>query len=164
MVAGGPRNRSGPAPDPTSARSESRGINIDLTALPSEGFTDAAPTFPLPPTGVKPIDDREAIQWAAAWSTPQAAAWAVQLWRVPIVAEYVRLMVRCEANDAHASVIAQLHRYRDQLGLTPAGLRDNGWRIAPNEVAKRSASRGVDAPAPTHERRLRVASGANGLD
>ena len=28
-----------------------------------------------------------------------------------------------------ATLVGQLHRFRDQLGLTPAGLRENGWQI-----------------------------------
>ena len=42
-----------------------------------------------------------------------------------------------KAYSASAALVAQLHRFRDQLGLTPAGLRDNGWRIADAPVELR---------------------------
>ena len=148
MPSGGARNRSGPPPDPQAGRSERRGLV--LTALPREGFTGVVPEFPLPAATGRELD-----VWAEAWRTPQAAAWADQPWRLPIIGEYVRLKVLCEKAEPNASLIGQLHRYRDQLGLTPAGLRENGWAIAADEVAARR-----DRPTPTEppSRRLRAAS------
>jgi hypothetical protein len=66
---GGARNRSGPAADPTSGRSERRGYK--LTALPSEGFDGDVPDFPLPSAS-----DRELEVWGILWTTPQACAWS----------------------------------------------------------------------------------------
>lgn len=125
-----------------------------LTALPNEGFAGEVPDFPLPPPGVDFLAGREFEIWADAWSTPQAAAWSTQKWRIPIIAEYVRLKALCEVSP-NAALIAQIHRYRDQIGLTPAGLKENGWAIAADEVAAKAASRAKPAgPAP---RRLRAA-------
>lgn len=146
MSKGGARNRSGPQPDPSSERSERRGYT--LTALPSEGFDGEAPEFPLPGAS-----DRELTIWLDAWTTPQACAWSLDRWRWQTVAEYARIKALCES-EPNASLIAQLHRYRDQIGLTPAGLRENGWAIAADElVAKRQGRPEQVKP----QRRLRAA-------
>jgi len=175
MASGGARNRSGPSFDPKSQTSDRK--RIVLTALPSEGHQEPAPEFPLPPpspivhvlgsvpiqvAGAEDLASRELDVWQEAWRTPQAAAWSLASWRWPIIAEYVRLKTRCEI-EANASMIAQLHRYRDQLGLTPAGMKENGWAIASNEVAGKRAERDAaisqDLPEPvTQVRRLRSAA------
>ena len=151
MSRGGARVRSGPPVDPNSGRSETRGLTF--TTLAAEGYAGEPPVWPLVSATV-----REQAVWVEAWRTPQAAAWAEQSWRWPIVAEYCRLKATCE-QDANASLIAQLHRYRDQLGLTPAGLRDNGWVISANEVARKAAERREDVDQARPARRLRVAEG-----
>lgn len=170
MPSGGARNRSGPQPDPLSGRSDRRGFT--LTALPSEGFRGEVPDFPLQPIvlfteyfvdrvkvkecdegGTESFRDREADVWAEAWTTPQACAWSMESWRWPIVGEYCRLKTIVEFDpSASAALVGQLHRYRDQLGLTPAGLKDNGWAIAPDEVAAKRTEK-AEQPAPV--RRLR---------
>lgn len=177
MGSGGARNRSGPQVDPGSGRSDRRGYT--LTALPSEGFGGVVPEFPLQPivlfteyfTGmgrdrvkIKEQDDgetesfreREADVWTEAWTTPQACAWSMESWRWPIVGEYCRLKTIVEFDpSASASLVGQLHRYRDQLGLTPAGLKDNGWAIAADEVGAKRSEKPESAPV----RRLRPAAG-----
>lgn len=177
MARGGARNRSGPSADPASGRSDRRGFT--LTSLPSEGFQGDAPKFPLEPIvlfseywdgqgrdrvkvrerdegGTESFRDRESQIWAEAWSTPQACAWSTQSWRWPVVAEYCRLKTVIELDPAaSAALVAQLHRYRDQIGLTPAGLKENGWAIATNEVAAKAAQRaGVDEDEEVTPRRL----------
>lgn len=133
MARGGARNRSGPQPDEDSGRSDSRGVVF--TALPAEGYKGKPPKFPLPHQ-----TDREAQVWAEAWKSPQAAAWKVQPWRWPIVAMWVRWTVRMEEPDAPASLGTVAIRYADQIGMTPAGLKENGWKIATDEVAAKAAS------------------------
>lgn len=179
MAKGGARNRSGPQADPNSGRSDRRGFK--LTALPSEGYTSEAPEFPLEPIQlfteyrvdgekVKSFDEggtsafrsRESEVWAEAWRSPQACAWSMQSWRWPIVAEYCRLKTVVELDpSASASLVAQLHRYRDQIGLTPAGLRENGWAIAVDEVGVKRDEKVEAAPASLRApRRLRAVDGA----
>lgn len=142
MPSGGARNRSGPAPDPTSGRSDRRGLSF--AALPAEGYRGVVPDFPL---GRSAADDliavREVAVWTEAWRSPQAAAWAKESWRWPVIGEYCRLKAVIELSPAAtAALVGQLHRYRDQLGLTPAGLKENGWQIAADEVtAKREERR-----------------------
>ena len=164
MASGGARNRSGPQPDLTSARSDRRGIS--LSTLPSGGYDGEAPDWPLSPRVVmrwetdgnrryQARDDeataavraREAELWAWAWSTPQAAAWAQESWRWQVIAMYVRTFVICESDEATAADKSSLHRFGDQIGLTPAGLKENGWQIAapePTPTAKpeKAATRG----------------------
>lgn len=175
MARGGARNRSGPQPDPSSARSERRGYK--LTALPAEGYTGEVPQFPLPVRQVvvdafedgqkhRQVDEdaaqdvaaRELELWEWAWRTPQACAWSMpaERWRLHSVAMWVRTAVLCESSEATAADKNSLHRFADQIGLTPAGLRENGWAVAADEVAERRESRpaGTSGPRP---RRLAAA-------
>lgn len=151
MSKGGARIRSGPQPDESSGRSDQRGYK--LTALPAQGFSGPVPAFPLPnPTA------RELEVWAEAWRSPQACAWSMpsEAWRIRTVAMWVRVSVRCEADDAGASLYAQLHRFADQIGMTTAGLAEMGWKVAVDEVAQRREDRPAEVSRP---RRLRAAGG-----
>lgn len=150
-MRGGARNRSGPPADPNSGRSDRRGLSF--VALPSEGFDGEVPEFPLPDASVRELD-----VWADAWTTPQACAWAVEPWRWQTVAEYARFKARCEV-EPNASLIGQLHRYRDQIGLTPAGLKENGWQIARDETADRRDPE-PDAPRGSSRDRMKVVKGS----
>lgn len=143
MARGGARNRSGPAKDPTSGRSER--ANYVLTALPRDGYDGEVPSFPLPPMTVAMVDEdgdlvdddeeservwqRELDLWSWAWTTPQACAWIMAPWRWHTVAMWVRTAVTCEGPRATAADKNSLHRFADQIGLTPAGLKENGWAI-----------------------------------
>lgn len=177
MPSGGARNRSGPRFDPSSGRSDQRGIS--LSALPAGGFTGFVPEFPLPVASryrweyedkkrYQVLDedataqyrDREMTVWDEAWRTPQAVAWSREVWRWTILGEYCRLKTIVELDaDSNAALVGQLHRFRDQLGLTPAGLKENGWAIAADEVSeKRDEKSSGTKEAP--KRRLRAV--ANG--
>lgn len=154
MPRGGSRNRSGPKPDESSGRSGRRGYT--LTALPAEGYSGDAPDFPL-----QDATDREIEVWRRTWRTPQACAWSLpsESWRVPIVALWVRTFVRCEDPDAGASLLAQLHRFGDQIGMTTAGLSEMGWKVAVDEVAAKRATQSKK-PTPRSSRdRMKVVSG-----
>lgn len=137
MARGGARNRSGPKPDEKSGRSDRRGVVF--TALPAEGYDGAPPEFPLPDAAIRELD-----VWAEAWATPQAAAWSVQSWRWRAVAMWVRWSVRMEAEDASAALGNVVIRYADQIGLTPAGMKENGWKIAEDDLAAKR--QGKDEP------------------
>lgn len=150
---GGARNRSGPQPDPKSLRSSKRDIKLD--ALPSAGYDGAVPEFPLPlmkryrwehedkrryqvfdDEATEQYRERELAVWAELWVTPQAAAWSIEPWRWSTVAEFCRLKAVVEQEpDGVAALVAHLHRYRDQIGLSPAGLKENGWTIASGPTA-----------------------------
>ena len=73
------------------------------------------------------------------------------------MAEYCRLKVCVELDpSASAALVGQLHRYRDQIGLTPAGMKENGWAIATDEVAEKRDSRPEPAAAASSPRRMRA--------
>lgn len=148
MGSGGARNRSGPSIDPNSGRSDRRGISF--SALPSEGYGGDVPPFPLPDASRRELD-----VWADLWSTPQAAGWSLQSWRWGQVADLVRMQVRAEDAEAPVGIYAQVRAARADLGLTPAGLKENGWAIAADEVAAKRTERS-DTTAPV--RRLRASS------
>lgn len=157
MAHGGARNRSGPAADPTSGRSDRRGYK--LTALPAEGYSGPVPDFPLPDES-----NRELEVWAQAWRTPQACAWSMpsESWRQHTVALWVRTLVRCEDPDAGAALLGQLHRFADQIGMTTAGLAEMGWAITKDELAERrtDGERQPAAPARKSSRdRLKAVGG-----
>jgi hypothetical protein len=181
MAKGGARNRSGPPADPASIRSAQRGLV--LTALPSEGYAGEVPAFPLPrivrwvdiffedgkkhresdSSATSAFRERELEVWAEQWRTPQACAWARESWRWATIAEFCRLKTVVEIEpDANASLVAQLHRFRDQIGLTPAGLKENGWAIAADQVAAKAATKKAAAKKPSARDRMKVVQGGGG--
>lgn len=152
MTSGGRRNRSGPTADPTSGRSDR--IGYSLTALPAEGYDGPVPEFPLPDAS-----DRELEVWAEAWKSPQACAWSIpsEAWRQRTVALWVRTTVRCEAPEAPASLLGQLHRFADQIGMTTAGLAEMGWSISVDKVAQKRAEKAAEDTKPKSSRdRMKV--------
>jgi hypothetical protein len=176
MPKGGARNRSGPGADPSSLRSAERGLV--LTALPSEGYSGEMPKFPLMRFvvyrweyedkrrfQVRDFDAtdafaaREAELWERVWSYPQACAWALEPWRWNAIAMWVRTAVVCESSEATAADKGAIHRFADQIGLTPAGLKENGWAIARDETAAKRESNKT-ASKPTSRDRFEVVDGA----
>ena len=183
MARGGARNRSGPQADPKSARSANRGLSYDQ--LPSEGRQGEPPlAWPLGRPAVyiekfengKPIKEldeeataeREAQEqalWAQVWTYPQAVAWEREPWRWNIVALWVRTFLVCAGPEAKAADKSSLHRFGDQLGLTPAGLRENGWMIVRDEVSEKRSEKEAAEPVPdrpltARERRLAAVADA----
>lgn len=176
MPKGG-HNRSGPKPDPNSGRSDRRGLSF--TALPNEGHDGKAPVFPLMPRSVyrweyeekcrfqvldsdatTAVIERELALWEWAWRTPQACAWALEPWRWQTIAMWVRTFVICEGSEATAADKGSVHRFADQIGLTPAGLKENGWAIATDSVGAKAREKEAPAPAKKSSRgRLKVVSG-----
>jgi hypothetical protein len=70
---------------------------------------------------------------------------------------WVRTAVICEGLEATAADKGSLHRFADQIGMTPAGLKENGWKIA--EAPKAAA------PAATEDEddpRLRLVRDGSG--
>lgn len=154
MAKGGVRNRNGAAPDPNSARSAKAGLEFDQ--LPSEGYQGDYPEFSLPDA-----TDRELQVWDELWRTPQASAWAKEPWRARTVEMYTRWSVRSEG-DVPAAFLGQVHRLGDQLGLTPAGLRENGWEIVRDQVAAKRSEKpaGNSGQMSARERRLKAVANA----
>ena len=161
MPSGGARNRSGPAANENSERSDRLGFK--LTALPAEGYDGDAPAWPLEPAA----NATERSYWERAWRTPQACAWSMpsESWRIPTVARWVRLSVRCDAPDAGAAHLGQLHRFADQIGMTTAGLAEMGWKVTVDELAERrdeapTAEPTVEDDEMTARRKRAISGGA----
>lgn len=154
MARGGARNRSGPQPDENSLKAAKTGYV--LTALPAMGYDGEAPEWPL-----EIQTAREANVWEEAWATPQACAWISQPWRWRTVALWVRWSVRMEDPEGSAALGNVVVRLADQIGMTPAGLKENGWKIAADEVAVKRA----DKPAvPSSSARDRLKLVPRGTD
>lgn len=151
---GGARNRSGPRAAMFSARSDQR--QLKETVLSAAGFMGKIPEFPLPDATA-----RETEVWEEAWRTPQAIQWAQEPWRWRTIAMWTRWSVKMEDPEAPAAIAAATTRLADQIGLTPAGLKENGWAIGTVEVTK-SESKQLATPKPgqpeepTNVRRLRA--------
>lgn len=127
MSRGGARNRSGPQPDPNSLKSDKIGRKFER--LPIGGYSGEVPEFPLPDPSQRELD-----LWGWAWRQPQAAAWVRESWRWDAVALWVRYRVRMEQDEASAALANVVVRYADQIGMTPAGLKENGWIIGAEDV------------------------------
>ncbi|WP_258933214.1 hypothetical protein [Nesterenkonia pannonica] len=101
--------------------------------------------------------ESELALWEQVWTYPQAAAWERERWRWNIVAMWVRTFLTASGPEAKAADKTALHRFGDQLGLTPAGLRENGWEIVRDEVSdRREATATEEVPAARRQRRLRA--------
>ena len=153
MARGGARIRSGPPPDLKSGRSDKRGIQDGLRPLPKAGYSGPPPKWPFPKGST-----RERALWKKVWTYPQAVAWAEEEWRWLTIAHYVRWSVKGEASDASPSVMTQVLRLADSIGLSPAGLLANGWAITETEEAAEPT--GPITVVPT-TRRLRAVKGDN---
>lgn len=121
---GGARNRSGPQANPASARSDAR--DVRAKRLPVGGYVG---DFPPLAEFLPDATEREGQVWAEVWRTPQAAQWILEAWRHRTIAMYVRWSVKAEDPEAKGVIMTAVQRLGDQIGLTPAGLKENGWLI-----------------------------------
>ncbi|MFG3340543.1 hypothetical protein [Glycomyces sp. NPDC048151] len=152
MASGGARIRSGPQPDPNSLRGASRAA---LRVLPAKEFNRAYPKVPLPDA-----TPREVALWNAAWKSPQAWAWIEESWRWQTIALWVRRSAIAESGDATAADVAAMIRLGDQIGMTPAGLKENGWTIGGQKASASQDESKPDAPAaPSSKSRFKVING-----
>ena len=153
MPVGSPRPAAGRMPDPSSESFQQRAGG--LFGLPAGGYKRKHPNFPLPKyfvwsewrdedgkhrerddAATKAWNAREKEVWDSLWHLPQGFAWSrpqysyLQL----TLAQYVRQYVLCETGEARAADRTALCRFADTVGLTPQGLRINGWTIVPEEI------------------------------
>jgi hypothetical protein len=128
-------------------------MDKDWIDLPAAGYAGEVPEFPLPraiqfntyfENGKKvtePDDgetaavwDAELDLWAELWSKPQGAAWA-SLGLKFQVAAYVRAFLESVKADAVSGLKTAVLRMETELGLSIAGMRQNGWRISDGTAA-----------------------------
>lgn len=119
MASGGARARSGPAPDPLSRTSLLKGR--DWVELPAGGWTGDVPEWPFP-------DSPGASMWADVWRKPQAMMWS-RLGLADQVAAYVVAYLESVAPEASAGLKTAVLRMETELGISVAGMRQNGWVI-----------------------------------
>lgn len=165
MVKGGARVNSGPPPDPNALRRDRASDAAGWTTLPAGGFDGVIPAWPLLERIVHEdvvVADLVAVQeqshWVKVWRTPQAAAWARLGWTHD-VALYVRWLAMAELGDMKAA--GEARQWSDRLGLNPAAMLRNRWRVAPDEVGQKRETRTAPAPVreSARERLARVAAG-----
>lgn len=148
MPKGGARINSGPPPDPNALRRDRASDKDGWTLLPAGGRSAAAPDWPLRTHAAQAVDvdrhlnaelddARESLVWRQVWATPQAVAWERLGWSFD-VAIYVRFMVAAEAGDMKAA--GEVRQWSDRLGLNPAAMLRNRWKIAPDELGARRGS------------------------
>ena len=152
-------------PDPSSERFQKRAGG--LFALPASGYKRTHPKFPLPRFSVMQVivdedgrryrqvdkeasdewNAREKTVWDELWRLPQGFAWSRPTYKYlqKTVALYVRQYVLCESSDAKAADRTTLCRYADTIGLTPQGLRLNGWIIV--DDTEKPKKKRKDAPS-----------------
>lgn len=155
MPKGGPRLNPGPPPDPNALRRDRPSDRDGWTLLPTEGRQGPAPEWPLSEPSA-----RELEVWAALWGMPQAVAWERMSCQFD-VASYVRLLVHGESRPVVAA-LAEARQLSDRLGLNPAAMLRNRWRVVDDEVAQRRTT-GARQPGTSSVRdRLRALDGGTG--
>lgn len=149
MPRGGARTQSGPPPDPNSRRQQAKAQRDGWLDLPTEGRQGVAVEWPL-----SGGSSAERAYFAELWASPQAAAW--EALRIPtrVVANYVRFSVLAEEGDAKAATEAR--QCEDRLGLNPAAMLRNRWRIKADDLAEKREQPETSAPAKKR-RTLKVA-------
>lgn len=140
---------TGQAPNPNSRRQATPSQAGLWTDLPAEGFDGEVPEWPFVEAAA-----RELEVWAAVWRTPQAVMWARNGWTSD-VALYVRCQVRGEGGSLDYAKEARM--WSDRLGLNPAAMLKNRWRVRGDEVGTR---RSAATAAPAARKRLKVADHA----
>lgn len=147
---------SGPAPNPNSRRQTGNQAHTWLD-LPAGGFAGEIPDWPLGPSVLVETlgtHDRERELWETIWRTPQAEAWARNGWDRD-VALYVRFFTIGETGRLDEAKEARM--WSDRLGLNPAAMLKNRWRVRSDEMSERRQEK---KPAATARRRLKVADNA----
>jgi hypothetical protein len=99
---------------------------------------------------------REAELWAQIWRIPVAVMWEPAGWTTE-VAFYVRALVVAEAGDVKS--LAELRQWSDRLGLNPAAMLRNRWKVATDEVAAQRARPVAVVPVASLRDRARRAEG-----
>jgi hypothetical protein len=147
---------SGPPPNPGSRRQSGSQAHTWLD-LPASGFDGDVPEWPLGPSILVETlgtADRELDLWETIWRTPQAVAWHRNGWDRD-VALYCRFFTIGETGRLDEAKEARM--WSDRLGLNPAAMLKNRWRVRPDEVGEQRQGR---TPATKTRRRLKVADDA----
>ena len=108
----------------------------DFVPLPVGGWDGEPPAWPFEPDDVAELD-----MWARLWRKPQALMWD-RLGLGDQVALYVRRYLEAAQPEASAGLTTAVLRMETELGISVAGMRQNGWDIAdPEPVETKPAAR-----------------------
>ena len=119
----------GPDPKPNRVRRNTPVKEQVRAVLPREGRSGRPPK--MPPWA--PTDDWLEEQWRKWWTSPQATQWDSTL-HTPILGRLLLLYVE-------APMSSEARQIEHQMGLTPKGMKDLGWRLADDEVGERRGER-----------------------
>lgn len=148
---------SGPAPNPNSRRQTGNQAHTWLD-LPANGYDGPTPAWPLGPSLLVEtlgVHDRELEVWESIWRTPQAEAWHRNGW-LHDVALYTRFLAIGETGRLDEAKEARM--WSDRLGLNPAAMLKNRWRVRSDEVTEQREAK--KSPGTKARRRLKVADDA----
>lgn len=137
---------TGPTPNPNSRRQSGNQAHTWLD-LPADGFMGEIPEWPLPTAS-----EDELAMWSRYWRKPQAAAWD-RMRLVDEVALYVRAFIL--GAEGNVKAMTEARQCGDRLGLNPAAMLKNRWRVRADEVTEQRETK-----KPPQRRRLVVASDA----
>jgi len=87
-------------------------------------FDGEPPVWPFEPNGSDEVD-----MWNRLWRKPQAFMWD-RLGLGDQVAAYVRAYTESTEPEATAGLKTAVLRMETELGISVAGMRQNGWRIS----------------------------------
>ena len=92
-------------------------------------------------------ESRERALWGELWRSAQAAAWHAKVGSggVRDVAQYVRHKVLAELGSMEDA--REARQWSDRLGLNPAAMLRNRWRVAADQVGDRRAEK-TQQPVP----------------
>ena len=141
---------TGPTPNPNSRRQTGNQAHTWLD-LPADGYDGEIPDWPL-----ATVSEEESAMWSRYWCKPQAAAWA-RMQLVDEVALYVRAFLKGAEGDVKA--MTEARQCGDRLGLNPAAMLKNRWRVRADEVTEQREAKKA-APGAKARRRLKVADNA----
>lgn len=148
---------SGPAPNPNSRRQAGNQAHTWVD-LPAAGYAGDVPEWPLGPSLLVEtlgIGERERDLWTTIWRSPQAEAWARNGWDRD-VALYVRFFTIGETGRLDEAKEARM--WSDRLGLNPAAMLKNRWRVTTDEVSEKRTEKASSKTSA--RRRLKVADSA----
>lgn len=158
----------------TTPKPPAPAATVEVSSLPMAGYSGRVPAFPLPKihrgidsegrpnrAAADSFRKREMDIWREVWKTPQAAAWSIDPWRWPTVAEFCRIKAAVELDpDSNAALLSRLREYRNEIGLSPDGMKANGWAISRDQVTPRAEKKAAAKTTAKPQRRLRSVGGS----
>lgn len=105
---------------------------------------------------IERITTRELDIWSTLWATPQAVMWSKLRWTFE-VALYARLLCQAELGSLKATSEARM--WSNCLGMNPAAMLRNRWRIGPAEEPAKKTTRARSGASALKRRGFSVIDG-----